>query len=79
MNLKKLEIIFGSSPQDSIEYLSSPIDVTNNNLFFREGSPSSDCSGNDRELAEQERRIVELIDNEISALDFGESILTGSD
>ncbi|KAI9343669.1 hypothetical protein BD770DRAFT_397985 [Pilaira anomala] len=86
INLKKLEIIFETCLKDTVEYLTAPIGVTSSNLFFREDSPGSECSwcesntSDELELEEQERRIMECIDQQIKNLDNNdEGFLTAND
>lgn len=84
MNLKKLEIIFNACLNDTIEYLVPPVCATASNIFFREDSPglvssNESKSSNGWELAEQARRVVQYIDNEINSLSYAKDILTGDD
>ncbi|CAO3690593.1 unnamed protein product [Rhizopus stolonifer] len=71
INLKKLEIIFEACLKDAVEYLAA-----------REDSPGSECSyesniSDELELKEQERRIMECIDQQIKNLNNNEEgILT---
>ncbi|KAI7896533.1 uncharacterized protein EV154DRAFT_491350 [Mucor mucedo] len=85
INLKKLEIIFETCLKDSVEYLTTPVGVTNSNIFFREDTPGSESShessnSNQLELEEQERRITDSINHQIKNLDNNdEGLLTAND
>ncbi|PHZ17456.1 uncharacterized protein RHIMIDRAFT_232885 [Rhizopus microsporus ATCC 52813] len=84
MTLTKLEIIFTACLQNTVKYLALHIGAENNNFFFSEDSPGSVSSNesnhsNEWELAEQGRRIIEYIANEINNLSYGNDVLCGVD
>lgn len=68
-----------------MEYLATPIEAENTNLFYREDSPGSDCStqnsnnSDEVDLEEQERRITKDISEQIAHLMDSQSVLTAND